>query len=169
VPETLGERLVFVAGLLLIGLLIAAIVLRPKTADPSAVSPHTTTAVQRPAATTVTPPPITSTSAETTTTSATTTTAATTTTTNAAGTIELRVAARDDTWISIRQDSPTGNVLFEGTLTKGDSRTYTATQFHVRFGAAANVAATLNGKTLALPGGTYSATITQAGLGPRTT
>ena len=79
----------------------------------------------------------------------------------------IKVTARDDTWLSIRRGSSTGNVLFEGTLAKGDSRSYTATQFHIRFGAAANVAATLNGKPLPLPGGTYSVDIGSNGLGPR--
>jgi hypothetical protein len=58
-------------------------------------------------------------------------------------------------------------VLFEGTLVKGDSRSLTAPKFHVRFGAAANVAATLNGKPLSLPGGTYSVDIGSSGLGTR--
>jgi hypothetical protein len=81
--------------------------------------------------------------------------------------LTLHIAARDDTWLSIRRDSSTGDVLFEGTLAKGDTRTFTAKQFSVRFGAAANVAATLNGKALPLPGGTYSATIDRRGLGAR--
>jgi hypothetical protein len=110
----------------------------------------------------VTPPPTTSTSGETTTTSA-----ATTTTAQTAGAVELRVSARDDTWLSIRSGSATGDVLFEGTLAKGDSRRYSATQFHVRFGSADYVKASLDGKALPLPSGTYSATITRAGLGAR--
>ena len=167
VPETLAERLVFVAGLLLIGLLIAAIVYRPKTSDGAAAQPPRTTTAR----TTTAPAPLVTTTSTPTTTAArpttTTETVGTTTTTAAPAGVELRVSARDDTWLSIRRGSATGAVLFEGTLTKGDSRTYTATAFHVRFGAAANVKATLDGKPLALPGGTYSATIDRAGLGTR--
>jgi hypothetical protein len=59
-------------------------------------------------------------------------------------------------------------VLYEGTLPAGAARTFSGTSFDVRFGAAANVEATLNGKPLRLPGGTYSVTIGRAGLGPRT-
>ena len=97
----------------------------------------------------------------------------TTTETTTAATTEtpvetrLQVTAKDDTWLSIRRGSATGSVLFEGTLAKGDSRSYTATQFHVRFGAAANVSAKLDGKPLPLPGGTYSVDIGSGGLGPR--
>lgn len=48
-----------------------------------------------------------------------------------------------------------------------DTRTFTGTSFRVRFGAAANLIARLNGQPLRLPGGTYSATITRTGLGSR--
>jgi cytoskeletal protein RodZ len=165
-PETRGERLLFVAGLLLIAFLIAAIAFRPKSSDPARASkPPTTTTVET---STAYPPPATTTVGQTTTAPATSTkTAETTTTTEATGEVELRVAARDDTWLSIRGGSATGEILFEGTLAKGDSRRYSATRFHVRFGAAANVTATLDGKPLSLPSGTYSVTIGPGGLGAR--
>jgi hypothetical protein len=81
--------------------------------------------------------------------------------------ITLRLAARNDTWLSVRTSSG-HTVLYEGTLPAGAARTFSGTSFDVRFGAAANVEATLNGKPLRLPGGTYSVTIRRAGLGPRT-
>jgi cytoskeletal protein RodZ len=171
-PETLGERLVFLAGVLLIGFLIAAIVFRPKTSDPAA-APRADTVRGRTLARTTTrpaPPVVTTASVPTTAAAAPTTsteTAGTTTTTAASNRIELRVAARDDTWLSIRRGSATGDILFEGTLAKGDSRRYTASRFYVRFGAAANVSASVDGKPLNLPGGTYSVTISRGGLGPR--
>jgi hypothetical protein len=100
-----------------------------------------------------------------TTTSPTTTPAVTTTGTGSQ--TRLAVTARADTWVSIRRDTPTGAVLFEGTLAAGDSRSFSGAKFAVRFGAAANVQAKLDGRPLSLPGGTYSTTITRAGLGPR--
>jgi hypothetical protein len=81
--------------------------------------------------------------------------------------VTLRLTARNDTWLSVRTSSG-HTVLYEGTLPAGAARTFSGTSFDVRFGAAANVEATLNGKPLRLPGGTYSVTIRRAGLGPRT-
>lgn len=77
------------------------------------------------------------------------------------------MTATADTWLSVRRDTASGDVLFEGTLASGDSRSFSGAKFAVRFGAAANVRAHLNGKSLPLPSGTYSTTITSAGLGPR--
>jgi hypothetical protein len=164
-PETGAEKVLFGLGIAIIGVLLAVIVVgrRPSEgASPAtpATAPKTlhltSTSRER-------------TGPETTTVSAPTTTVFETTTLaeRRRAALTLRVSARDDTWLSIRRDSITGDVLFEGTLAKGDSRTYTAKQFRVRFGAAANVAATLNGKALPLPGGTYSATIDRNGLGSR--
>jgi cytoskeletal protein RodZ len=169
VPETRGEWLVFVAGLLLIGFLVAAVVYRPENSDPSTTPKPRRVPVHVTVHTSTERPPETTTETAPTSTEAQTTTVTTTAKTAPAArqTIRLRVSARDDTWLSVRRDSSTGDVLFEGTLAKGDSRTFTAKQFSVRFGAAANVAATLNGKALPLPGGTYSATIDRRGLGAR--
>jgi hypothetical protein len=164
-PETGAERLIFGLGIAIIGVLLAVIVVgRNPSDDTSSATPTTapttlhltSTSRERtvPATTTVAAP--TSTVFETTTVAS-----------RRQAALTLHVAARDDTWLSIRRDSSKGDVLFEGTLAKGDTRTFTAKQFSVRFGAAANVAATLNGKALPLPGGTYSATIDRRGLGAR--
>lgn len=77
------------------------------------------------------------------------------------------MTARSDTWVSVRKASRTGPVLFEGTMAGGDTRTFKGVSLSVRFGAAANVEATLNGRPLPLPGGTYSVQIGRSGLGPR--
>jgi hypothetical protein len=57
--------------------------------------------------------------------------------------------------------------MFEGTLRAGESKTFSGSDFRVRFGGAANVEAVLNGKPLPLPSGTYSVTVGPGGLGPR--
>ena len=155
--------MVFALGIAVIGLLMAVIVLGRHSTE-GAVPATPTTAPGRTVA-------LTSTSVETTRSSTSPATTAGTTTTAAppepATGARLEVTATADTWVSIRRDTTRGDVLFEGTLASGDSRSFTATRFVVRFGAAANVQARLNGKPLKLPGGTYSTTITQAGLGPR--
>lgn len=161
-PETRVERLLFLLGLGVIGVLVAVVILgRHPSKGASSATPTTT------------PPPtvpVTSTSLYATTTTA---NAPTTTTRSSRATAPSRVAtrlavtARADTWVSIRRDTPTGAVLFEGTLEAGDSRSFSGTKLAVRFGAAANVQAKLNGRPLPLPSGTYSTTISPAGLGPR--
>jgi hypothetical protein len=149
---------VFALGLLAVGVLCALIVVGRRPSDSSAqrrrptpveTKSDTTTKTTTAAAPTVG----TSTSA--------------TTSTASAGTNQLRFIARDDTWVSVRRGSSSGAVLFEGTMLANETKTFTGEAFRVRFGAAANVIARLNGQPLSLPGGTYSATITQAGLGPR--
>ena len=167
-PETRAERVLFALGIAVIGLLMAVIVLGGHSTE-GAVPATPTTAPSRTVALTSTSVETTRSSTSPATTAGTTTTATTTTTAPPEpGTgARLEVTATADTWVSIRRDTTSGDVLFEGTLASGDSRSFTATRFVVRFGAAANVRARLNGKPLKLPGGTYSTTITQAGLGPR--
>jgi len=97
--------------------------------------------------------------------------AVTTTTTQPPGNpgrplVVIRLTARDDTWLSVRRTASAAPT-YEGTLRAGDSKTFSGASFHIRFGGAANVSAVLNGKPLALPGGTYSVTIGPSGLGPR--
>jgi cytoskeletal protein RodZ len=168
-PETRVERLLFLLGLGVTGVLVAVVILgrhpseraspaTPTTTPPTTVS-VTSTSFSTPTTTARTP------TTAPTTTSQTTTPAVTTTGT--ASQTRLAVTARADTWVSIRRDTPTGAVLFEGTLAAGDSRSFSGAKFAVRFGAAANVQAKLDGRPLSLPGGTYSTTITRAGLGPR--
>lgn len=163
-PHSRNEWIVFVAGLLLVGFLVAEIVRHPSNADSNAraVRQSTSSATRQAAnertttATTTTPP---------TTTAAATTTVPRTTTT--AASVRLSLRAKADTWLLVRRTSASGRLVYQGTLATGDSRTFTGTSFNVRFGAAANVEATLNGKTLPLPSGTYSVTIGRDGLGPR--
>lgn len=154
-PEERWEWLALVLGVLAAGVLVAAIVFRdsPRAAPGRAVVPAST-AVRR------------------TTTRAATTTAAPTpsTTTRTAprpAPVTLRLTARADTWVSVSSPAAGKRVLYQGTLPAGASRTFSGERFQVRFGAAANVRATLNGKPLPLPGGTYSVTVGESGLGPR--
>lgn len=157
----------FALGLGIIGLLVAVVVLGRHPSEGAVpatptTAPDTTVSVTSPSL------PRTNRNA---TTTATTTTAQTTTTAAPPRTTtseaRLQVTATADTWLSVRRNEAGGDVLFEGTLASGDSRSFSGTKFAVRFGAAANVRARLNGKPLNLPGGTYSTTITPAGLGPR--
>ena len=158
-PETTREWVVFVVALIAIGVLCALIVAGPRPSDsaarrsPTPEPPATSTAASRPTTAASIRP----------------TTTTTTTTTNAgpSSATELRLTARADTWVSVRQATSSGPVLFEGTMLAHATKTFTGTSFAVRFGAAANVIARLNGHALSLPGGTYSATITRSGLGPR--
>ncbi|HEU5362728.1 MAG TPA: DUF4115 domain-containing protein [Gaiellaceae bacterium] len=161
-PEARWEWILFSLGVVITGALLALIVLdrgrRAPESRPVALT-------QRP--TTVAAPPATTVRATTTTTA---TAPATTTQKQAAPApgqaVRLRLTARADTWLSVRP-VPGGRVLYQGTLPAGASRTFSGDRFEVRFGAAANVSATLNGKPLALPGGTYSVTVGESGLGPR--
>jgi hypothetical protein len=77
---------------------------------------------------------------------------------------ELSLTAARDTWVEIRSGSASGTILFTGTLGAGATRTFTAAALWARFGAAADVAAQLNGRTLQLPAGTYSARFTSGGF-----
>jgi hypothetical protein len=169
-PEARWEWLVFSVGIAVTVALVALMVVdgggKGTKASPAALTRRTTTA---PPARTTTAARPTTTAPETTTSPATTTAPVTTTTTTTApatpAAVRLRLTARADTWLSVR--TPAKRVLYEGTLPAGKSRTFSGDRFEVRFGAAANVSATLNGKPLSLPGGTYSVTVGEGGLGPR--
>ncbi len=161
-PEARWEWVVFLVGIVVTAFLLALIVLggspKPPGNHPAALTQRTTPAAAAPTTTAAAVP--------TTTAAPTTAPATTTTTSNApASAVRLRLTARADTWVSVRRAG--GSVLYQGTLAAGDSRTFSGDRFEVRFGAAANVRATLNGKSLALPGGTYSVTVGESGLGPR--
>jgi cytoskeletal protein RodZ len=165
-PETRAERAFFIVGLAAIVLLAAVVAWERDTADPQhrpavAAAPN---GAPTPSATTTT----TTTNASTNPSSAARTSPARAhpPATRPAST-QLQLTARSDTWVSVRKTSRTGPVLFEGTMASGDSRSFTGASLSVRFGAAANVEATLNGRPLALPGGTYSVQIGRSGLGPR--
>ena len=77
---------------------------------------------------------------------------------------KLSLTAARDTWVEIRLDSASGTILFTGTLGAGARKTFTAAALWARFGAAADVAAELNGRTLRLPAGTYNARFTSGGF-----
>lgn len=152
-PEERWEWIVFWLGIGVAAALIALIVLGGSPQTPvgraeAAPSPPPTATVITPAAvptTTAKPKPR-----------------------QAAAAVTLRLTARNDTWLSVRSASSGRRVLYQGTLAAGAARTFSGTSFEVRFGAAANVEATLNGKALPLPGGTYSVTVGKQGLGART-
>ena len=163
----------------MIGALLAIVVFGRAKSSPSAAPPAQTavsttagprigTALNRTTTHgTTTAPARTTTSVRTTTAATTTGATSTAATTTASPPLTLRLRALQDTWVSVQRSSSSGTVLYEGTLAAGESKTFTGTVFWVRFGAASNVSATLDGQPLTLPGGTYSAPITSAGLGKR--
>jgi hypothetical protein len=165
VPHTRNEWIVFVAGLLLVGFLVAEILVHRSDTNPSVRTVrHSTPGTTAPHRDTTTAPRITTTTRSTTTVAS---IVPSTTTTTTARLLRLRLRATADTWLLVRRTSPSGALVYQGTLVAGASRSFTGASFSVRFGAAANVAATLNGRPLPLPSGTYSVTIGSTGLGPR--
>jgi cytoskeletal protein RodZ len=170
-PEARWEWVVFSVGIAVTVALVALILVGrdPKTPDSrsAALTRPATTATAPVTSTrpTTTRPATTTTSAPQTTTTAARPPTAATTTQATQPAVRLRLTARSDTWLSVRRAG--GAVLYQGTLPGGESKTFAGERFEVRFGAAANVQATLNGKSLSLPGGTYSVTVGESGLGPR--
>ena len=73
-------------------------------------------------------------------------------------------AARGDAWFEVRAGSTTAAVLFSGILPTQSTRRFSGSKLWIRFGAAGNLDARLNGKPLPLPIGTYDATIVPSGL-----
>jgi hypothetical protein len=101
----------------------------------------------RTAVTTTTPPPTTSTRAP------------------APARAQLAVAARrGPCWLSVRRNSQTGKLLYEGTLEPGQSARFSGRYLWIRLGAPWNVDATLNGRRAQLPTTTSNAIVTPAGL-----
>jgi len=76
----------------------------------------------------------------------------------------LLTAARGDAWFEVRAGSPTASLLFSGILPAQSTRRFSGSKLWIRFGAAGNLDARLNGKPLPLPIGTYDATIVPSGL-----
>lgn len=71
----------------------------------------------------------------------------------AAATVDVVIAAdRGSSWIEIRRGSSTGKVLFAAELAPGKRLHYRAQRLWARFGAAGNLAITVDGKSLALQG-----------------
>jgi hypothetical protein len=153
VPETTTERVVFAVGLAVVAALVFLIVAGRNPSGSTAPRVRTGTVSTSTGAPTTTALP--------------TTTSPTALAPAGRQQARLRLTAQADTWRSGHRDSPSGDLLFEGTLAAGNTKTFAGTAFGVRFGSAANVVASVNGKTLSLPSGTYSATITSAGLGRR--
>jgi hypothetical protein len=76
-------------------------------------------------------------------------------------------AARGDCWVSARRGSADGALLYEGTLVSGRSLRLDGARLWLRFGAAANLDLTLNGKKIApLPDGTVNVVATSRGIEP---
>jgi hypothetical protein len=73
-------------------------------------------------------------------------------------------AAYGDCWLSVRQGSPTGRLLFEGTLVKGHALTYGAPRIWVRFGGASNMTVFVNGKQARHLTGTIDAVVDGSGI-----
>jgi uncharacterized protein DUF4115 len=159
VPESKTDWIFFLIGAVMIAALVLVIVFGRAQAT-TRTSPRADTSNPSTVTTVVTVPTMSATNAPTTT--ATTTNVATTT---AVASIELSLRALRDTWFSVRRDARSGPTLYEGTLHAGATKSFTGMTFWVRFGAASNLSVTLDGKNLALPGGTYSVPITSAGLG----
>jgi hypothetical protein len=164
-PETRGERIIFWIGILAIAALVALIVLEKTTAlfetrrAPAGTPPATTAATSTDAADPASPPATTSPrTGETTTTPKPARAAATA--------VRLKLKATADTWVEVRSGSAGGNVLYSGILTQGSVERFRDHRVWVRFGAAANLKARLNGRPLQLPPGTYGALVRARGLEP---
>jgi hypothetical protein len=78
--------------------------------------------------------------------------------------VSLLVRARTDTWLEIRSGSPTGSLLYSGTLSATSTRTFRARALWARFGAAGNLLVRLDGKPINLPSGTYDAAFNSHGF-----
>jgi hypothetical protein len=83
----------------------------------------------------------------------------------ATATLEL-VAARGDSWLEARVGSAQGEGLFLDTLDQGERERFREKRLWLRFGAAQNVDATLNGDAVQLPPGTTTVVVTRDGVRP---
>jgi Domain of unknown function (DUF4115) len=162
-PETRSERIVFGIGILAIAALVALIVLETTTdrfkrhPTPAALPPMMTATTTSEAA----PPPPRPTTEETTTKE--TTTPPEQARPPATG-VRLTLRAIADTWVDVRAGSLDGDGLYAGILPEGTVKRFRGTRIWVRFGAASNLTARLNGMPLRLPPGTYSALVGARGL-----
>jgi hypothetical protein len=82
-----------------------------------------------------------------------------------AGAHLVLTASRGDSRVVVRLGSAHGSVLFEGTLAKGETRTFTEPVLWASFTASENIDVHLNGQPLGLPSGTVSIVITPQGFG----
>jgi hypothetical protein len=152
-PETRTDWLIFAVGAGLVALLLTAIVLHPhksRSSPPARAAPVTraTTSTSTPT-TTATPP--------------TTTRVETVPARHAKTRFTIR-AARGSSWVSVRIGSPTGHVLYAGTLGHGRAVSFAETRLYLGFGAAANVDVSVNGRPIpGLPSGTAAVLIGSTG------
>ncbi len=66
----------------------------------------------------------------------------------------LVLRARGTTWIEVRNGSPAGRLLFQGTLRRREVQRFTAARLWLNVGTPSRLTATVNGRTVALPGTT---------------
>ena len=67
--------------------------------------------------------------------------------------VDLRIAAHGSgSWLEIRRGSATGRVLYSATLTDGQTLHFHAPKLWGRFGAASNLAITVNARPVRLEG-----------------
>jgi hypothetical protein len=74
------------------------------------------------------------------------------------------VAARGDSWLEVYVGSANGDTLFLDTLAEGDRERFREKRLWLRFGAAQNVDATLNGEPVELPDGIAEVVVTADGI-----
>ena len=78
--------------------------------------------------------------------------------------VSLALTASRATWVEVRSRSATGAILYTGTLESGATKRFRDSIIWVRFGAASNLGAQLNGQRLRLPAGTYDALFDTTGF-----
>ena len=71
-----------------------------------------------------------------------------------AATATLVLRARGTTWLEVHAASPTGRLLFQGTMVSGDQRKFAAPRLWLNVGSPVKLAATVDGRVVTLPGGT---------------
>ena len=156
-PETRLERIVFVIGLIAAVVVAGSIFLSlkhgPARRGAGEAAPTTATTAAR---VTRTPAPA----------AAPATTAVRTRPHQAAAISLWLTASRGSSWLEVRSGSARGRVLYAETLSAGRSAAFRGRRLWLRLGAASNLDASLGGRPLRLPGGTYSTLVTAKGLGP---
>jgi hypothetical protein len=153
-PETRLEKSVFLLGLIVIAALGYLLVHSSRHQAPTKPAQRATTASVAHTTTAVT-------TAQATTAAVTTTAAPTEKGTAVALTLS---ASRGESWMEVRNGSPTGRILYSGVLTQGRTRSFHAARVWVLFGAAGNVDARVDGTSVRLPAGTYSALFDASGF-----
>ena len=66
----------------------------------------------------------------------------------------LVLRARGTTWIEVRNTSPVGRLLFQGTVRRSEVQRFTAARLWLNVGTPARLTATVNGRAVRLPGAT---------------